>query len=298
MDIKSLIIGGAVGDALGLPVVNKTKMQLEQTPVFDILDGLFSDNTSMSWALADTILNGYDINLLMDNMLEWYKNGKYTATGVMVDVKQSVAKSIDRYIKNGKISGTKTETDNDSDALVRIAPMVLLTNGKNIEDRFELIKEVSSITHEHNISVLSCFFYTEFILELIKSHDKVKAYIVAQNKMKYLFANKKITRSTQYKFERVYPDKVWSLGEGELLNDGYVISSLETAMWCFMNTNNYEEAVLRAVNLGGDTATVASITGSVAGIFYGYKNIPTEWIESLVKIDELELLTDNLNNKF
>jgi ADP-ribosyl-[dinitrogen reductase] hydrolase len=298
MNIKGMIIGGAIGDALGLPVENKTRMQLEQSPVEDMTDGLFSDSTSMTWALADTIACGYDINLLMTNTIEWYKNGKYSATGVLANIKPVVAAALDRYIKSGKFSGSKTEADNGSGSLMRVAPMILLTNGKKIDERFDLIKEVSSLTHAHIVSVLSCFFYTEYLLELVKSHDKMKAYVIAQNKMKYIFSNYKITRSTQYKFDRVYPDKVWVLGEGELLCDGYVISSLETAIWCFINTNSYEEAVLRAVNLGGNTDTVTALTGTIAGLFYGYDNIPTDWIDSLIKIDELELLTDKLNSKF
>jgi ADP-ribosyl-[dinitrogen reductase] hydrolase len=300
MDLRGMLIGGAVGDALGFPVEDKTRIQLEQDPVVDMGDngGVFSDDTSMSWAVCDAILNEYHVDKVADNLVAWYKEGKYTATNKMISIKPTVADALDRYIKNGKISGSKTESENGSGSLMRIAPMILITSGKKIDDRFDIIKNASSITHAHSISVVSCFFFTEFLLELTKSYDKAKAYTLAQNKMKYIFANKKMTRSLQFKFERLYPNKVSVLGEGELLCDKYVISSLETAMWCFINTNSYIDAVLRAVNLGGDTDTIGALTGTLAGAFYGYENIPVEWRNTLFKVSELESLSDKLKLKF
>jgi ADP-ribosyl-[dinitrogen reductase] hydrolase len=306
MDIKGMIIGGAVGDALGMPVENKTRMDLIQNPITEMISneaynlpvGTFSDDTSMTWMLAEAIADGYDMKMFADKMVRWYKHGDYTATGIMIDIKQTVAKALDRYIKTGKLdAGAKTEGESGSGSLMRIAPMILVTKGKKIDERIEIIREQSALTHAHAIPILSCFFLTEFLLELHKSNDKIKAYALAQNKLKYVF-NKGISRSVQNKFERLYPNRVWSYGEGEMETARYSIFALETALWCFFNTKSYKEAVLTAVNFGGDTDTVAAITGSIAGMYYGYESIPLEWRKTLLKADELEALAERLQTIF
>ncbi|WP_277985884.1 ADP-ribosylglycohydrolase family protein, partial [Staphylococcus condimenti] len=71
-------------------------------------------------------------------------------------------------------------------------------------------------------------------------------------------------------------------------SSGYVVDTLEAVLWCVGNSDNFKDAVLKAVNLGGDTDTVGSITGSIAGLLYGYQAIPEIWIENLVGKEKVE----------
>ena len=97
-------------------------------------------------------------------------------------------------------------------------------------------------------------------------------------------------------FERVLKDDISTFPEDEIKSSGYVLHSLEASLWCFLNSENYSEAVLKAVNLGEDTDTTAAITGGIAGIFYGFENIPEEWIAELERKDDIEKLCENLAN--
>jgi ADP-ribosyl-[dinitrogen reductase] hydrolase len=306
MDIKGMLIGGAVGDVLGLPVWNQTRISLESNPVREIFGddeegiplGMFSDDTTSTWILADTIAEGYSIESFAKKMMTWYKDGRYTATGVRIDIKEAVVKALDRYAKTGRTNiGGKTEAECGNGSIMRIAPMVLVTRGKKIDERIELIREHSSFTHAHATPILSCFFLTEFLLELDKSKDKDKAYAMAQNKLKYVF-NKGISKAVQTKFERLYPSRIWQYAEAEIETPNYSLNALEAALWCFFNTKNYKDAVLTAVNLGGETDTVAAITGTIAGLHYGYDSIPNEWKESLLRRCDLEALAERLQDKF
>jgi ADP-ribosylglycohydrolase len=98
-------------------------------------------------------------------------------------------------------------------------------------------------------------------------------------------------------FNRVLINDISGYPEDEIKSGGYVLHSLEASLWCFLNSENYSEAVLKAVNLGEDTDTTGAITGGIAGIYYGYENIPEEWIAELVRKDDIEALCEKLHQK-
>ncbi len=307
MKIKGMLLGLAIGDAIGVPVEFETRSVLNQDPVVDMRGfgtyavpmGTFSDDTSMSWCLAETILEGYSPNLLADKFVDWRFNNKYTASGITFDCGVVTNRCIEKYAKSGKLTnGSNNESENGNGSLMRIAPLIILLKGKKIEERYELVKEVSSITHAHIRSVLSCFFLCELMLEMLNGSDKQKSYIVAQNKIKHIFKIKNISRYEQSIFEKIYPNNIWLFSEQEIVSSGYVIHTLEASLWAFYTTTNYKDAVLKAVNLGEDTDTTAAITGSIAGLYYGYDKIPNEWLDILLKKDELIKLSNDLQLKF
>ena len=90
-------------------------------------------------------------------------------------------------------------------------------------------------------------------------------------------------------------NKFISLEEYEIESSGYVVDSLEAALWCFLTTNNYKDCILKAVNLGEDTDTIAAIAGGLAGLYYGYDNIPEEWIDVLKNKEVIYSLCKNAN---
>ncbi|WP_294291509.1 ADP-ribosylglycohydrolase family protein, partial [uncultured Chryseobacterium sp.] len=92
-------------------------------------------------------------------------------------------------------------------------------------------------------------------------------------------------------------DPLYTLQEGEISSSGYVLHSLEASLWCFLNSESYSEAVLKAVNLGEDTDTTGAITGGLAGVYYGFKAIPEEWVEVLARKEDIERLCIKLKEK-
>jgi ADP-ribosylglycohydrolase len=99
-------------------------------------------------------------------------------------------------------------------------------------------------------------------------------------------------------YERLFDVAAFqNLEEDEIKSSGYVVDTLEAALWCFLNTENYEECVLKAVNLGDDTDTVAAIAGGLAGLWYGFDAIPQKWLNQLVKYEWIEVLIHQLIQK-
>jgi ADP-ribosyl-[dinitrogen reductase] hydrolase len=98
-------------------------------------------------------------------------------------------------------------------------------------------------------------------------------------------------------FERILNNNISTYPEDEIKSSGYVLHSLEASLWCFLNSESYSEAVLKAVNLGEDTDTTGAITGGIAGIYYGFENIPEDWISELARRDDIESLCSKLESK-
>lgn len=149
---------------------------------------------------------------------------------------------------------------NGNGSLMRILPLAFIPNISDDE-----IKEVSAITHAHDISKEACVIYVRIAQGLIKG-IKLSEIIP-----------KLVDNESIYK-RLIIMD---SILEDEIKSTGYVVDTLEASIWCILHTDNYKDCVLKAVNLGGDTDTIAAIAGGLAGIIYGYSNIPVEWVNNL-----------------
>lgn len=134
---------------------------------------------------------------------------------------------------------------------------------------------------------IACGIYDFIVRELIQKSDKLSAK-QALVKAKNFYCN----YEQFFQYNRIFEDEFENLDVSEIKSSGYVVDTLEAAIWCLLNTANYRECVLKAVNLGQDTDTVAAVAGGLAGILYGYEDIPKEWINSLVKNDMISELCD------
>ena len=144
------------------------------------------------------------------------------------------------------------------------------------------IHSVSALTHAHERSCIACGIYDFIVQELISTPRK-SSVKKALAKAKDYYIDAEENKS----YNRLYEPNFELTAEKEIKSSGYVVDTLEAAVWCLLNTNNYKECVLKAVNLGQDTDTVAAVAGGLAGILYGYKSIPSKWIDSLIKKDEI-----------
>ena len=99
------------------------------------------------------------------------------------------------------------------------------------------------------------------------------------------------------KFDRLLKGDIAKFEEDEINSSGYVLHTLEASIWCLLTTDNYNEAVLKAVNLGSDTDTTGAVTGGLAGLLYGIENIPKKWLQQIAKYDDIENLAERLNEK-
>ncbi|MCX2493266.1 ADP-ribosylglycohydrolase family protein [Pedobacter sp. PF22-3] len=305
--IHSAMFGLVVGDALGVPVEFKSRDYLRKFPVKDMLAygvhhqplGTWSDDSSLTLCLAESLCNGYDLNDIAQKFLQWFNAQVWTPHGKVFDIGIATSEAI-KMIKHGAdpvLCGGASEMDNGNGSLMRILPLLFyLQDEKDLKVIYQRVNEVSSITHAHFRSVFACFIYIVYGLELLKGNDKREAYFNAQFKLKNFIANNDFEQKEIDLFKRVLLNDISTVPESEIYSSGYVLHSLEASLWCTLNTESYEDAVLKAVNLGDDTDTTGAITGGLAGLIYGFESIPENWVNSIVKKIEIDNLCEEMNS--
>ncbi len=266
--LKDAIYGLAIGDALGVPVEFRNR---DTFKVEDMLEygshnqpkGTWSDDTSLTLATCYSIkrMNCVDVKDILACFRMWLNESKFTATDVLFDVGMTTA----RAIRQGY--GLKSEFSNGNGSLMRIIPLAFVDNIQDIE-----IEKVSAITHAHDISCMACVYYVNIAKALIQGKSIMQA-VKESIPDSSSFANIK---------------SIDKLDRKEIKSSGYVVDSFEAAIWCVATTTNFEECVLKAVNLGSDTDTTGAIAGALAGIIYGYENTPEKWIENLKNKELIE----------
>ncbi|AZA81342.1 hypothetical protein C1637_01855 [Chryseobacterium lactis] len=307
--IKAGIFGVCIGDALGVPVEFKSRDYLKNFPVKDMQEfgshnqpkGTWSDDSSLTLCLAEELTKGYNLEKIGQSFVKWNKYGHWTAHGRLFDIGLTTREAIARLIKgeSARFSGNIFEEDNGNGSLMRILPLAFyLKDEENIEKVYQTVKEVSTITHGHFRSVFACFIYVIFAIQLLKGKNKTEAYVHTQNTVLEYAEKQSFSLNEVALFHRVLQNDISGYPEDEIKSGGYVLHSLEASLWCLLNSESYAEAVLKAVNLGEDTDTTGAITGGLAGIYYGFENIPQEWVAELVRKKDIEELCDRFQNKY
>ena len=186
IDSKSGVIGLAVGDAMGVPLEFCMREKLMQHPTtqmlgygsHDVPKGSWSDDSSMTFATIDAIINNKEINCntIGTNFLEWMKNAKYTPTDRIFDIGRTCLRAIAKFESNQEIAekcGGTSEMDNGNGSMMRILPLAYYCFSKNMNEKeiYEIVKNVSSITHGHEISIMGCFIYVMYGIELLNNKN-------------------------------------------------------------------------------------------------------------------------------
>ncbi len=316
-------MGLVVGDALGVPVEFDSGTYLEKRPVtgmqghgtYDLPEGTWSGGSSMTLATLDSLKNGYDLKDIMDKLVLWLTRGAYTVSGENFDADNTCRKAVYAYCENGdvKTCGSREAMDCGSGSLVRMLPVCLYfyekqkQEGITDDEVIDKIHEVSSLTHAHTVPKVSCglyFFCVKGILDgegtlqerLQKAMDEGGAYY--PEKMPDMAAD---VIDDEYNHIEFYMQQRWecfcrladlaelaSCKKRYISTSGYVVGTLEAALWCLLNTDSYESCVLKAVNMGHNTDTVAAVTGGLAGLYYGYDAIPRDWLAVIKKREWIE----------
>ena len=176
---------------------------------------------------------------------------------------------------------------------MRILPVAYYIYYRDITDNqeiYNIVKQVSSITHAHEVSILGCYIYVKFVLELLDGKEKIEAYENIGQLDYSMFSNIAID-----KYSRILKDNIQNIDKENISSSGYIVSTLEATMWLFLNSNDYNETVLKAVNLGEDTDTVSACTGGLLGLYYGIENIKDKWKQELKKYDYIIELCDKFD---
>ena len=161
-----------------------------------------------------------------------------------------------------------------------------------------LIHNVSKLTHAHPISLISCGIYCCIAEQILSGRDLADAIGEGIDHMKEIYAAMPEYAPWLSKFKRVDKDVLLSLGEEDIQSSGYVLHTLEAALWCLLTTDSYRDCVLKAVNLGSDTDTVAAVAGGLAGIYYGVEAVPEEWLETISRLEEIRSLCRDFSHAY
>lgn len=305
--ITDAFIGFAVGDALGVPVENGSRDERRKNPVTGMKEfgvhnqpaGTWSDDSSLVFCTGESLCSGYNLEDIARQFSNW-KNGRFwTPHGRVFDIGIQTNKAIqriDRMLEQGlrikPISEAGVnERENGNGSLMRILPLAFYLNGRPVEERFRIVREVSGLTHSHIRAVVGCFIYTEFVIYLINGIDKYLAYEKICSEVKdFLRIACPATEISHY--SRILDGGLPGVAESAIQSSPYVVHSLEACFWCFLRGEDFRETVLQSINLGDDTDTIGALTGGLAGICYGINLIPQEWVEVLARRDDIMNLAE------
>ena len=301
---RDILLGVAVGDALGVPVEFKSREAIAENPVTDMIgygtyhlpEGTFSDDSSLAFCLAEALTQPFSLSVIADNFIAWLNNNYWTPRGEVFDVGIATTQAIKR-LQQGyppELAGGMKTSDNGNGSLMRILPLIVYIKDKDVAARYDIIKQVSSITHGHVRSVIACFYYLEFARQLIDGVDKMKIYKNLQAAIPAYLNELSIDKEEIKQFDRLLKGDICNLETHEIFSSGYVLHTLEASVWCLLTTDHYSEATLRAVNLGSDTDTTGAVTGGLAGLLYGADAIPENWINKLARKEDIEDLANRL----
>ena len=295
--IKSVGLGHAVADALGVPVEFCSRKELEEKPVtemqgfgsYAVPAGSWSDDTSMSLCALASLANGeIDYDEIMQNFGKWYYSGEFTPLGEMFDVGNTCSFAIHNYHRANcsyKDCGLDDVQSNGNGSLMRINPFVLYAHYKMmpLKDWEPMIFEASALTHAHERSKLGCGVYAHILMHLLADPNIGSVETALKRAALHFQDNVEYTH-----YARLFDADFAKLDASAIRSSGYVVDTLEAAVWCLLTTDNYKDCVLKAVNLGSDTDTVAAIAGGLAGALYGYEAIPQVWLNTLIKREYIE----------
>jgi len=229
------------------------------------------------------------------NLVRWQSENFWTARGYVFDIGITTNNALNELrkelthpkltLENRKYAGT--EKDNGNGSLMRIYPLLPEFIKTNNENRFEKVWNVSALTHKHIRAAIACYIYLVFCELIFEGKDLNQAYSETRILVTTFFKENNIAEYEVQKFDRIIKNDIRSLKRNDILSGGYVIETIEAAFWCLLTTESFENSVLLAVNLGHDTDTTGAVTGAVAGLYYGLKNIPEFWVVQLAKMEEI-----------
>jgi len=305
--IKSALFGVAVGDALGVPVEFNSRQTIAQNPVTDMIGygtyhlpaGTWSDDSSLAFCLAEALTQKFDVNTIGHNFVKWYQENFWTPRGSVFDIGITTRQAISRLAQGERpdLAGSFDESSNGNGSLMRILPLLFYIQDKPINERYEITKKVSSITHGHIRSVIACFYYLEFAKQILLGKNKFEIYTDLQTEITKYLTSLSINPIEIAIFNRLLKNDIHELHEDKIQCSGYVLHTLEASIWCLLTTDSFEEAVLQAVNLGGDTDTTGAVTGGLAGLLYGFNSIPKKWLQKIARYDDIDNLAERVADK-
>jgi len=293
--------GSLAGDALGVPVEFKGRAALQADPVREMRGfgthnqpaGTWSDDSSLLLCSVDG-LNRHEFNTedMGKRFCEWYRGKLWTPHGKVFDMGIATSQALGRIIEGvrAEVAGGSEESSNGNGSLMRIIPVVVRFAEASTKQLLDKVHRASAITHRHPRSQMACGMFALTIRELLIGKEAGEAASDALVAFRSFYEPDPWWAVELEHFELLLAGDLARQPELEIDSTGYVMDTLTAGLWCLLTTTSFEECVLKAVNLGGDTDTTGCVAGGLAGVHYGSGVLPQRWIQSLARRDEIEVL--------
>jgi len=288
---RGCLLGLAVGDALGTAVEFMPRGSFPAVRdmvgggAFHLQPGQWTDDTSMALCLAESLLErkGFDAKDQMERYLNWYQHGYLSSTGRCFDIGNATRAALEKFNLTGEpMSGSVHPSQAGNGSIMRLAPIPMYF----APDRKKVIffsAKSSRTTHAARECVEACMLFGSMLASALGGMDKESVLAEAG------FSGLRSAR-----IQAIAAGEYREKSMQQIRGSGYVVDSLEAALWCFAKTDSYAEAVLTAVNLGDDADTTAAVCGQIAGAYYGQNGIPPAWRKKLHLHDRIVALADGL----
>lgn len=284
---RGAIFGLAVGDALGAPV--ETRPRGSFAPItgyrgggyFRLPPGAWTDDTAMALCLADSLIEvqPFSERDLLDRFFGWVTRAENTSTGICIGAGANTLRTLSALHRSGGTEASRLGARADGNGvLMRLAP-VPVRYRLDPQTAQQVALRQGRTTHASRLSEAACAFACDLMLHLLAGEP----WDAALDRVRAAVAEPEIEQ------------RVGALGGNNLPpSSGFVLDTLQAALWAVNRANSFSEAVLAAVNLGGDTDTVGAVAGQIAGARWGFSAIPAEWISGLVRSDLVARAADRL----
>jgi ADP-ribosyl-[dinitrogen reductase] hydrolase len=282
-------LGLAVGDAVGTSVEFKPRGDFPPLTdmigggPFSLKPGEWTDDTTMALCLAESLLAKGTLDPLdfITRLRAWYEKGENTVPGRCFDIGNATRTAIERFIGDGNPSAGSEDGDTAGNgSLVRLAPLAIYCAG-DVKEARTMAKSQSRATHSAQECLEACELLMVQLLDALSGADKEAA---VRPRIMALTANLLFINGGDWKAKT----------RDEISSSGYVVHTLEAALWSVWQTDNFKDAVLTAANLGDDADSVAAVAGQLAGALYGASAIPGEWLAKLAWREKIERMAGEL----
>ena len=290
---RGALLGLACGDAVGTTVefMRRGTFPLVTDMVgggpFQLEPGEWTDDTSMSLCLAESLVecDGFNAADQMTRYVRWFDEGYWSSNGRCFDIGGATYAALSSFKRTGNpFSGSTDAQSAGNGCIMRLAPVPMFF----YPDRDAIIAmsgESSRTTHGADECVEASRLFGAILYMALNGASK-DSILLEHGMFGFASAGIQDIANGEYRIK----------SEAEIHGVGYVVASLEAALWCFYHTDNFSEAILKATNLGNDSDTTAAICGQIAGAFYCESGIPESWRGKLAKHDEICLLADKLHH--
>ena len=295
---RGCLLGLAAGDALGTTLEFTSPGTFE--PIddmvgggpFNLQPGQWTDDTSMALCLAKSLIEqgGFDATDQMERYVRWWREGYMSSKERCFDIGGTVSAALSRFLQDGDpFAGSTDPYSAGNGSLMRLAP-VPMSFASDAAAAIRMAADSSRTTHGAQEAVDACRYFAGLLVGALEGVDKETLLSPGYCPVEGLWEREALAEEIARIADGSFKDR----NPPEIRGTGYVVQSLEAALWAFHHSSGFREGALLAANLGDDADTTAAIYGQIAGAYYGVDGIPADWREKLTMVDDIMSMADDI----